>query len=160
MTRWFAVALALMLAAGIAPASGQVGRTVQWADVTLHDGRVLRAAELTGKTVVVEFWATWCPFCKKQNPYVERLHREHGGQDLVVLTISIDPKPQAVGEYLKKYGYTFPVLMAGAQTQSWFPERKGLPVVYVIDPRGRVVFHEAGEMFEEDILGLVRFAGK
>jgi len=151
------LACAALLPGG--PAAAEVGDQVRWADVRLHDGRVMRAAELKGKTVVVEFWATWCPFCKKQNPYLQRLHQEHGGKDLVVLTFSIDKAPEAVAAYMMEHDYTFAAAMAGAQSARWFPKRKGLPVVYVVDRSGRIVFDEAGELFEEDILGLARFAG-
>lgn len=156
------VALALLLA-GLLSAGGalaEVGDTVRWEDVRLYDGGTMRATELRGRTVVVEFWATWCPFCKKQNPYLQRLHQKHGGKDLVVLTFSIDRAPEAVAPYMLEHNYTFPVAMAGEQSAKWFPERRGLPVVYVVDPAGRIVFHEAGELFEEDILGLSRFAAR
>lgn len=157
MSRWIAL-LCLALAATLARA--EVGDTVRWTDVPLYDGRTLPAAALTGKTVVVEYWATWCPFCKKQNPYLQTLHERHGGKDLVVLTFSIDKGPAEVADYMKKGGYTFPVAMAGEESKRFFPKRKGLPVVYVVDPQGKIVFHASGEMFEEDILGLVRFAKK
>jgi len=149
---------AALLAAG--PAGAEIGDRVRWEDVRLHDGTVLPARQLTGRTVVVEFWATWCPFCKKQNPHLQRLHEKHGGPDLVVLTFSIDKEPGAVAAYMKQHGYTFAAAMAGPQSAQWFPKRRGLPVVYVVDPSGRIVFHEAGELFEEDILGLARFAGR
>jgi thiol-disulfide isomerase/thioredoxin len=158
-TRWraiLALSCAMLLPAG--PAAAEVGARVQWADVRLHDGRTLRAGELAGRTVVVEFWATWCPFCKKQNPYLQRLHEQHGGKDLIVLTFSIDREADAVAAYMKQHRYTFAAAMAGTQSEWWFPKRKGLPVVYVVDPAGRIVFHESGELFEEDIMGLARFA--
>jgi len=151
-----AAALSVVLPAKAADS----GRRIRWSDVVLHDGRVLRASELTGRTVVIEFWATWCPFCKKQNPYLQALHAKHGGEALKVLTFSIDRTPDLVAAYMKEHGYTFAVAMAGPQSAQWFPDRKGLPVVYVVDPAGRIVFHEAGELFEEDILGLARFAAR
>jgi len=141
-------------------AAADSGRTIRWSDVRLHDGRLLRASELTGRTVVVEFWATWCPFCKKQNPYLQALHAAHGGKGLTVLTFSIDKTPDLVAAYMKQHGYSFAAAMAGPQSAEWFPDRKGLPVVYVVDAAGRIIFHEAGELFEEDILGLARFAVK
>lgn len=143
----------------LAPAArAEVGERVTWSDVALVDGRVLPAAELRRRPVVVEFWATWCPFCKKQNPVLQRLHAEQGGRGLTVLTFSIDRQAADVVAYLAKQGYTFAAAMAGAQSQQWFPRRKGLPVVYVVDTDGRIVFHEAGEMFPEDLLALARYA--
>jgi thiol-disulfide isomerase/thioredoxin len=158
LTRWLGV-LALLLAA-LGPARAEIGDRVVWSDVRLHDGRTIRAGDLKGRTVVVEYWATWCPFCMKQNPHVQRLYEQHGGKGLTVLTISLDKSAEAVTEYQKKKGYTFPTVLESAQTKAWFPKRKGLPVVYVVDPAGVVVFHEAGEMFEEDILGLAKYAKK
>jgi thiol-disulfide isomerase/thioredoxin len=152
-----ALATAALLGGG---AQAEVGDRVRWGDVRLHDGRTLRAADLNGRAVVVEFWATWCPFCKKQNPHLQRLHEKHGGRDLVILTFSIDKEPGEVAAYMKQHGYTFAAAMAGPQSAQWFPKRRGLPVVYVVDPSGRIVFHQAGEMFEEDIVELARFAGR
>jgi thiol-disulfide isomerase/thioredoxin len=159
MRRRAAIAAAA-LAALLPAARARLGDTVRWADVELHDGRILRESELAGRAVVVEFWATWCPFCKKQNPYLQRLHETHGAKGLVVLTFSIDRTPDLVAAYMKQNGYTFAAAMAGEQAARWFPTRKGVPVVYVVDPAGRIVLHETGELFEEDILGLARFAAK
>jgi thiol-disulfide isomerase/thioredoxin len=154
-------ALVGIAAAALLPAAwARVGDSVRWTDVRLHDGSVLRASELKGRTVVVEFWATWCPFCRKQNPYLQRLHKEYGGKGLVVLTFSIDKSPEAVAAYMMEHDYTFAAAMAGEQAAKWFPDRKGVPVIYVVDPNGKIVLHEAGELFEEDILGLARFAKK
>lgn len=139
-------------------AAGTVPDTVHWADVQLVDGRVLRAADLTGKTVVVEFWASWCPFCAKQNPYIEKLHRAHGGKDLVVLTFTLDQTDEAARKYLTGHHYTFATARSNRQIERWFGGRRTLPEVYVVDPKGRIVFKETGEMFEEDIAALARFA--
>jgi thiol-disulfide isomerase/thioredoxin len=134
--------------------------TVRWSDVQLVDGRVLKASELTGKTVVVEFWASWCPFCAKQNPYIDKLHKAQGGKGLVVLTFTLDQTDEAAQKYLKSHGYTFAAARSSRQIEGWFGGRRTLPEVYVIDPKGRIVFKEVGEMFEEDIAALARFAAK
>jgi thiol-disulfide isomerase/thioredoxin len=152
-----ALLAALPLLAAAAPAPPDV---VRWGDVRLVDGRVIKAGDLVGKTVVVEFWASWCPFCAKQNPYIEKLHRAHGGKDLVVLTFTLDRTDDAALDYLKRHGYTFAAARSNREIEGWFGGRRTLPEVYVVDPKGRVVFRETGEMFEEDIAALARFAGK
>ncbi|MEW5882253.1 MAG: TlpA disulfide reductase family protein [Pseudomonadota bacterium] len=151
--------LATVLPAGAAHAV-DLGDRVAWSDVALVDGRVLRAAELKGRTVVVEFWATWCPFCATQNPHIQKLHAQHGGKGLVVLTFALDRDPTAVRRYMAERGYTFAVALAGPQSESWFGRRRALPEVYVVDAEGRIVFRELGEMFAEDVAALVRFAAK
>lgn len=131
---------------------------VQWTDITLVDGRVLRAAELQRKTVVVQMWASWCPFCMKQNPHILKLHEASRGSGLLVLTFTLDKTPQAAREYMDKRGYSFAAALAGPQVEKWLGKRRTLPEVYVIDPAGRIVFREDGEMFPEDIAALTRFA--
>jgi thiol-disulfide isomerase/thioredoxin len=157
--RWIAglaLIASMLMSEGLRAA--EVGDRVVWSDIALIDGRVLRASELTGKAVVVEFWATWCPFCAAQNPHLQKLNAQHGGKGLVVLTFSIDKDVDPVRNYMAARSYTFSVAMAGLQSGAWFGRRRALPEVFVVDGSGRIVFKELGEMFEDDIAALARFA--
>ena len=73
---------------------------------------------------------------------------------------SIDKTAEAVRAYQRTHQYTFPAAMAGAQSDRWFGKRKTLPEVFVVDREGRIVHAEGGEMFEEDVAALSRFAQK
>jgi thiol-disulfide isomerase/thioredoxin len=134
------------------------GDRVLWKDVKLLDGRILPAVALDGRVVVVEIWASWCPFCGQQNPPLQELYDAHGGRGLEFLTFSIDREPANARAYMRKHGYTFPAAMATAQSNKWFGPRKGLPELYIVDRSGRIVFKEANEMFPEDVRALARFA--
>ena len=134
------------------------GDRVSWKDVRLLDGRILPAAALDGHVVVVEIWASWCPFCAQQNPLLQELYDAQGGRGLELLTFSIDREPAKARAYMREHGYTFPAAMATAQSNKWFGPRKGLPELYVVDRGGRIVFREANEMFPEDMRALARFA--
>jgi thiol-disulfide isomerase/thioredoxin len=140
--------------AGVAAASERV----DWSDVTLLDGSILRADTLRGRPVVVEFWASYCPFCRRQNPVLQSLYEAQRGRGLEVLTFSVDSDPAKARTYMAEHGYSFPAAMAGAASKRWFGPQKGLPELFVVDGDGRIVFHETGEMFPEDILELARFA--
>jgi thiol-disulfide isomerase/thioredoxin len=153
-------ALAATLASAAIPSRAEVRTPIRWSDIRLVDGRTLKASELQDRTVVVEYWASWCPFCMKQNPFIEKLHRQAGGDSLRVLTFTIDKTEQAARDYIARHGYTFAAAMAGPQSEAWFGRRRGLPEVHVVDPAGRIVFSEIGEMFEEDIAALARFAAR
>ena len=137
---------------------GEVGSAVHWRDVPLLDGRTLKAEQLNGGAVVVQIWASWCPFCAAQNPHVQKLHETHRGHGLTVLAFSIDETEQAARDYLKKRGYTFNVAMRSADVDRWFGRNRALPETYVVDAGGKVVFVHRGEMFPEDIAALSRFA--
>ena len=134
--------------------------SVRWSDVALVDGRTLRAADLRRRTVVVQVWATWCPFCMNQNPHIQKLHATSRDSGLLVLTFALDKTPQPVCEYMDKRGYTFAAALNSPQVEAWFGRRRGLPEVYVVEPSGRVVFREKGEIFPEDIAALARFAAR
>lgn len=146
---------ALLLAPAV-HAAWSTGETVALPPLALLDGSQLDLAALKGKVVVVQFWASWCPFCAKQNPLIEALYRAHRSRGLEVVSISIDKTPAAASEYMRSKGYTF---RAGMVTPAWnaiFRLRKGLPQIYVIGRDGRVLQSEMGEMFEEDVKGIAR----
>ena len=158
----FALAGALLLVAAPAraQATGEVGSVIVWRDVSLLDGRTLKAAELSASAVVVQIWASWCPFCGAQNPHVQKLHDAHANRGLKVLAFSIDGTEQAAKEYLAKRGYTFNVAMRNADVDRWFGRNRTVPETYVVDAKGKVVFVHRGEMFPEDIAALSRFAAR
>ena len=155
--RFLALPLAA-LAAPILAAPPAKTAPIAWTDVTLLDGSVLRADTLRGHPVVVEFWASWCPFCGRQNPHLQALWNAQRARGLRMLTFSIDRDPAAARAYVAGHGYTFPAAMASPQSERWFGARKGLPMLYVVGAGGRIVFEEAGEMFAEDVAALARFA--
>ncbi|MEO8346547.1 MAG: TlpA disulfide reductase family protein [Betaproteobacteria bacterium] len=145
----------MMLDPALAAAPGD---RVVWEDVTLLDGRKLPASALTGRVVVVEIWASWCPFCAQQNPLLQALYDAQRGRGLDFLTFSIDREPAKALAYLSKHRYTFPAAMASRQSEKWFGPREGLPELYVVDRDGRIVFREIKEMLPEDVRELARFA--
>jgi thiol-disulfide isomerase/thioredoxin len=152
-----AVLAAMPVAVPIAATAADVGQRIQWADVPLLDGRTLASADLRGRVVVVEFWASWCPFCKKQNPLLQELYAAHAKRGLQVLTFSIDKDPAKARAYVAEHGYTFPAAMGDAAVARQFEPRRGLPELYVVDGDGRIVVRESGEMFPEDVRALARF---
>jgi len=156
----FAGAMLVAAAPAIAQGAGEVGSAVAWRDVPLLDGRTLKATELAGTAVVVQIWASWCPFCGAQNPHIQKLHEAYSSRGLKVLAFSIDQTEQAAKEYLAKHGYTFNVAMRSNDVDRWFGRSRTLPETYVVDAKGRVAFVHRGEMFPEDIAALSRFAVK
>ena len=152
-------ALLLVATAARAEAAGEVGSVIAWRDITLLDGRTLKASELKSGAVVVQIWASWCPFCGAQNPHVQKLHDAYSNRGLTVLAFSIDRTEQAAKDYLAKHGYTFNVAMRSADVDRWFGH-PAVPKTYVVDAKGKIVFVHRGEMFPEDIAALSRFAPK
>ena len=160
MRAWRVATIWLLAVLGMASAlarAAEVGDTIHLPDVRLLDGRTVPASQWAGKPVVIEFWASWCPFCALQNPRLQALHDKTRGTSLQVLTISIDKQPQEAVAYLKQRGYTFPAAMDSDALRRAFGARKGLPELYVLDGQGRVVQKEVGEMIDDDVAALARY---
>ncbi len=154
---------ALLLAAlawSGAAAALEVGDTVRLPAVQLLDGRTMTAAQLAGKPLVLEIWASWCPFCALQNPRLQKLYDSTGGArgGLGVLAVTIDRDPTEAAAYMAKRGYTFPATMDTPALRAALGKRKGLPELYVIDADGKVVQKEVGEMLEEEVAALAKYA--
>ncbi|WP_454696265.1 TlpA family protein disulfide reductase [Achromobacter aegrifaciens] len=155
----------LLLAAGMlaaaaahAQAPPKVGDKLVMPDVQLLDGSRLSAADLAGKPLVVEYWASWCPYCARQNPHLQKLTEAASGKGLRILTVSIDKDEQAARDYIAKHGYTFGVAMDNEALRAVFGKRRVIPEIFVLDANGKLLEAIPGEMFEEDVLELLRHA--
>lgn len=134
------------------------GQRVTLPDITLLDNTVITAQSLAGKPVVIYFWASWCPYCARQNPYIESLYRRTRTTDLRLIAVSIDKTAAIAQSYLARNGYTFPVAMGAGMFAPALGVRRVVPRVFVIDRSGMLAFSAFGEMFEEDVLELAKFA--
>lgn len=133
------------------------GQAVALPPLTLLDGTALDLTALRGKVVVLEFWASWCPFCAKQNPLIDALYRDYKVRGLEVVAVSIDKTRKAADEYMRKHHFSFKSGMINPGYEAIFKLRKGLPQTYVIGRDGRIAQLDMGEMFDEDIRAIARF---
>lgn len=138
-------------------APAQPGQPVDWPDVTLLDGSRLSAAQLQSQPAVVVFWTTSCPFCRRHNQHVEKLHRAAlaAGSPLRVLGAAKERDAALVRRYAQQQGYSFPITLDHAALAAALSERKVIPLTAVIDAQGRLRQVLPGEMFEEDVLELL-----
>jgi cytochrome c biogenesis protein CcmG/thiol:disulfide interchange protein DsbE len=97
-------------------------------------------ASLRGKTVVLNFFASWCQPCKREAPDLESLWRHSRSDGLVVLGVDSGDAKGSARRFLSAHGVTYPVVFDPNQTLALGPYAlPGLPVTYVINPAGRVV---------------------
>lgn len=142
----------------LAQAAVTVGDSVELPEIQFLDGRKLPKGHFNGKPVIIAYWASWCPYCGRQNPYVQKLWEQSQGKGLEILTVSIDRvEGDAVG-YVEKYDYTFPVAMETEALREVLGKRKVIPNIFVIRADGRIAEVIPGEMFEEDVLDLIKYA--
>lgn len=160
LQRLVMLAAAMVFAAGAAGAAQavEVGDVVTMPEVQLLDGTRVPGEAWHGHPVIIATWASWCPFCALQNPRLQKLYDATRNTDLRILTISIDANPQLARDYVAKRGLTFAVTMETDALCAATGPRKGLPELLVLDDRGRVVRKEVGEMLEDDVADLARYA--
>ncbi|WP_407668811.1 TlpA family protein disulfide reductase [Pandoraea norimbergensis] len=151
---------AAIMAFGMPAQAVDVGDTVTLPSLVTFDGKTLPAESFKGRTVIVEYWASWCPFCAQQNPHLQKLYEATRGKPIQIVTLSIDKKPAEAIDYLKAHRYTFPAGMDNEAWQAALGKRRGLPELYVIGRDGKVLRKEVGEMFGEDVAALADYAGK
>ncbi len=107
---------------------------------TLTDlsGKPWTLKDLKGKVVMLNFWATWCPPCRKEMPDLEALYRQFESQGLVILGIS-DDDPEKVREFVQKQGTTYPVLLDPGSKVNELLHINGIPKTFVYDRGGKIV---------------------
>lgn len=130
----------------------QKGQAVQWPEVTLLDGSRWGAAQAQGKSVIVVFWSTTCPFCLRHNAHLEKLRRAAAGKPLEILTVARERDPAAVKAYLARHGYAFQVTLDHAPLAAALSQRNVIPLSVQVDRQGRLQQVVPGEMFEEDVM--------
>ena len=124
------------------------------------DGKLIPPNYWKGKVVVIERWASWCPFCNRQNPNVNALHKSFQAQGLEVLALSVDKEPQAALDYMSKKGYGFHAAMMSPELRARLGKTKTLPEIWVIGRDGRFKEYIPGEMFPEDVEDLASWLHK
>lgn len=112
-------------------------------DFTLYStrGRTVSLSDFAGKVVVVDFWATWCPPCRKALPALQRLHEEYESRGLVVLGVNVEDTNPA--EFCQQQGLTYRTLTGGGEVAQQYGVR-GIPTLLVVSADGTVVYRETG----------------
>ena len=153
------LALPWLLEAGSAVAAPTaVGLPVPWPTVRLLDGRRVEAEAVQGRAVVVVFFATDCGYCQRHNQRLDKLVRTRGALPLTVIAAALDRDPALVEAYLVRHGYTFPATMDAAALRSVLTARRSYPMTCVIDRQGVLREVIPGEMAEDDVMGLAKWA--
>jgi thiol-disulfide isomerase/thioredoxin len=123
--------------------------------VQLLDGRVLSLEQLRGKVVLVNFWATWCPYCRHEMPAMEEFYQDYRGRGFEILALSQDEAAATVADFMAKEGYHFPAAMADATSAAALGGVSRLPTSFVIDKKGVVRHKISGQVHYARLKSLV-----
>jgi peroxiredoxin len=135
-------------------------RKRQHPEFTLTDisGKSWTFSELRGKVVLVNFWATWCPPCRKEMPDLEALYERFQAQGFVVLGIS-DEEAAKVEPFIRERKVSFPVLLdPGRKVNETFVV-EGIPKTFVYDREGKLVAQSIDMRTQKQFLEMLKKAG-
>ena len=105
---------------------------------TTLDGANWSLAAQSGKVVLLNFWATWCPPCRVETPALVALHNKYAAQGFTVAGISMDDDPRgAVPSFAQRYGIPYPLLVPSPDLEK-INQVESLPTSILIDRSGRI----------------------
>lgn len=130
------------------------------ADFTLKDiqGKTWTLSQLKGKVVLVNFWATWCPPCRKEMPDLDALYKQFKPKGFVILAIS-NEKPELVSKFIHEKGYTYPMLIDPTLEATKKFEVGGIPKSFLYDRSGKLVGQTIDMRTRKQFLALLAKAG-
>jgi peroxiredoxin len=132
----------------------------QGADFSLQDlqKQTWQLHQLKGKVVLVNFWATWCPPCRKEMPDLNALYAEFKDRGLVILAIS-DEEAAKVLLFIQAQGINYPVLLDPGDAVNKQFDIEGIPKSFVYDREGKIVAQSIDMRTRHQFLEMLAQAG-
>lgn len=140
--------------------SNMLGKTAP--DFTLQDlnGNKVNLSDFSGKVVILNFWATWCPPCIKEIPDFIKLYDKYKDHGFVMLGLSVDQQGiSRVKAFKQQFNVNYPILMADINVSDAYGNISNIPTTFVIDTKGKIqreyVGYRTKGVFEKDIKDLL-----
>jgi thiol-disulfide isomerase/thioredoxin len=119
-------------------AAGEIGSRLPDFSVKDLQGRNISSADLRGKVVLIDFWATWCQPCKKEMPGYQKLADRYGSRGFAVVGFKFDTMTDAEDpiKFARKIGVRYPLAVAAEDLKLKFGGIEGLPTTMLYDRQG------------------------
>ena len=141
-------AIPAVTAAAAEPVRLDSARVAHLAALKQIDGRKIDAARLTGRPVLVSFFASWCPPCNAEFEHMKLLHLAHAADGLEIVAINLfedfggfQDDGKRLNRFLGRHTPVFPIVKGTPETAKLFGDVKRLPTVFVFDRQGQAVLH-------------------
>ena len=123
-------------------------------------GHTVRLADFTGKVVLLNFWATWCPPCRIEIPHLKELYAKYQDKGLEVVGVSLDHAGEGVVKtFVEKNQINYPILLGNDNIVMDYGGILGIPTSFLVDRQGKIrqkLFGlQSKEVFEQAIIGLL-----
>jgi len=104
------------------------------------DGKMLKLSSLRGKVVIIDFWATWCPPCRKGIPDLIDIKKRYGSKGVEIIGVSVDTDTKdEVIPFIKEKGINYPVVYGNQTVYMQYGGIRAIPTTFVIDKEGKIV---------------------
>lgn len=137
----------------------RAGNTLPAFSVKDLDGSGISSETLRGKIVLIDFWATWCPPCRKEIPHFNELYSRHKDQGVLIIGLALDQKSADVATFLQQIPIEYPIAIATPELQQRFGGITVYPTAFLVDRNGQVVKKYLGytypEEFDHDVTALL-----
>ncbi len=108
-----------------------------------RNGEFINFRNYQGKTVFINFWATWCPPCIAEMPDINKLYNQVKDENIKFFMISLDDDFEKAKKFVDKKGFDFPIYQLGSLMPKVF-HSKAIPTTFVISPQGKIVVKRSG----------------
>ena len=141
--------------------AGEIGSHLPEFSVKDLQGREISSADLRGKVVLVDFWATWCQPCKREMPGYQKLLNLYGSRGFAVIGFKFDTMMdmEDPAQFAKKIGVRYPLAVAPDDLKQKFGGIEGLPTTMLYDRQGilrkKVVGFEYSDVIESEVKALL-----
>ena len=111
-------------------------------DAKTIDGKSIATKDFKGKYLFIDFWATWCPPCEGEFPFLSRVEKKLVGDKFMMFGISLDNDINKIEPFKKKYGVTYPNIADGKGWNSPWAAKydiKSIPSNFLLDPDGKII---------------------
>ena len=138
--------------------AGEIGSSLPDFSVNGLQGQSLSSADLSGKVILIDFWATWCQPCRKEMPGYQRLVDEYGSHGLVVIGFKFDNMPDSEDplQFARGIGVHYPLAVATDDLKEKFGGIEGLPTTMLYDRQGVLRMKVIGFEYTNNIESALR----
>jgi cytochrome c biogenesis protein CcmG/thiol:disulfide interchange protein DsbE len=120
-------------------------------------GDTLTLSSYKGKVLILNFWATWCPPCRREIPDFIEAYRQLKDEGLEIIGLSVDEaSAPALLEWVSKTGINYPVALATPEIVRDYEPGEFIPATIVIDPDGRIRYRQSSLMDKATLVRLFR----
>jgi thiol-disulfide isomerase/thioredoxin len=123
------------------------------------DNKILDLSQFSGKVIIVDFWATWCPPCTKEIPHFIELQEKYKNE-VQFIGLNVGEKESEIKEFIKSMGINYIIGYSNENIEKSFGGISGLPTTFIIGKDGKIkakaIGYRSKEWFEKQIISALR----